>query len=768
MKNNSVDGAYGPAWAAFIAGLTCLAVAGAGRLWNRYGDFPLWIPLATALIGVAVSLLAGKFRRASKKSIYYRVGCWTFAGAWSTWSSIHPLSIRSVFILFGACLTAAMLAPMLASMQPAPEEEQQQITSQVGVVSEREILRLIVKYGNVKNDEWPTVRKISDWEPADAGSTWRVTGAPGAAFSWSRIANVADQIAEALALPVGCPVMDEPLKVGRKNEVDLKISTRNYLAEKLLYPTDYSPLTITKEHSIGQYLDAAKTLVDTCQESGLIVGKKGSGKTTLMQVIIANQVRCVDTLTWAIDLNNGSMAAQWMLASARGEVEHPPLDWVAVDPEEALRMVSALIRIAEQRRAYYTGLMMDGNQTILPVSPVLPQINLLVDEGGEVTGDNIDIADLSEEEKARRKYLLGELTKALAKLTRIGRAMCCNPIMSYLRATSDLLPSGIKKQNTMSVCGKVYDESEIGYTLGWKKGLNHEDLIEDGQFFIRRDGPVKMFKGYLLLPQQIREIVHATQAIRAACQLDAVSLAAAGDDYAMRWQSPSTKAWMAALRGGQPVGMVPPGAAYPTGSVSPLPGVVTAPRMDLSGPVPEDPIDAATRAINDLNRPAPAAPSPNQPVAPPVAPPVGPPLPGRPTAPYQPSEGDIEHELDALRNELDAWGTLTGPRNTVKPPPAPPVQPPAQPAAPRPPRGSDRSPAARQAFIEQRLEEAGDDGMRGGDIVTVVRAAGLASSRDTVYSDLEAMKAASLVTQTHPVKGEIHGVWWLNRAIGRT
>lgn len=759
-----VSGSHGPAWGAVNAGLTCLAVAFAGHVWETYGDFPVWMPLTTACIGVAVSVFVGKQRRASAKSIYYRAGCWTFAGIWATWAAFHPFTVRNIFILFAVCLTAAMLAPLLASMQPDPEAQKEEVKSEVGVVSERELLRLIVKYGNVKEGEWPTVRKIADWEPSDAGSTWRVTGAPGAAFSWGRLADVADQIASALALPVGCPVLAEPVKAGRKNEVDLKVSTRNYLAEKILYPRDYSALSIRNEHSIGQYLDAAKTMIETHQASGLIVGKKGSGKTTLMQCIIANQIRCSDTLTWAIDLNNGSMAAQWMLASARGEVEHPPLDWVAVHPEEALRMVNALIRIAEERRAAYTAYMMDENETILPVSALLPQINLLVDEGGEVTGDDATTAGLSDEEKKYRAYLLQELTKAIAKLQRIGRAMCCNVIMSYLRATSDLLPSGIKKQNTLSICGKVYDESEIGYTLGWKKGLNHEDLIEDGQFFIRRDGPVRMFKGYLLKPHQILEIVHATQSIRAGCRLDEASRIVAGADYATRWRSPSTVAWLETMRGGQRIDAVP--AA--TGG-----GVATMERSDFRDMVPDDPIDAMGKALDDLNRPAPPRTA---------RPPAGPTGPGGPTpsstgpaGPYQPPADDIEHQVDQLSNELEAWGTLTGPRNTTRQPPVQPpaaphtAQPPSQPAPePGPPRGADRSPAARQAFIEQRLEAAGDDGLRGGEIVKLVQEGRLASTKDTVYRDLEAMKAAGTVTQTHPVRGEVHGVWWLNRAIGRT
>jgi hypothetical protein len=739
MQKNTNDPG-GPWFWSFIAGLTCFIVASGGRVWEKYGDFPLWVPLATAFVGASVSLFIGMHSQASFKTIYYRVGCWAFAGVWATWSSVFSLSVFSVFLLFAACLAAAMLAPLLAPMQPAPEEHSE-TPSEVGVVSEKEILRLIIKYGNVKDDEKPAVRKIADWTPIDAGSTWRVVGAPGAAFTWTQLRDIGDKLASAMALPVGCPVLAEPVEGGRKNEVDLKVSTRNYLAEPIEYPADFSQLSIKDESPIGRYLDAELTRIDTHQDSGLIVGKKGSGKTTLMQCIILNQLRCPDVLTWAIDLNNGSMAAAVMVPGARGEVQHMPLDWVAVDPEEALRMVNAAIRIAEQRRAVYQSMMVDGDDTVLPVAPNLPQINILVDEGGEVTGDDVTTGGLSDEEKRHRAAILQKLTKAIAKLQRIGRAMCVNVIMSYLRATSDLLPSGIKKQNTTSICGMVYDESEIGHTLGWKKGLNHEDLVQKGQFFLRREGPIKMFKAYWPRPQRIREAVHATQRFRAMCQLDEPSLQAAGMDYVLRWKSPTTVTWLERLRGNR--------AGVAAAAVHGAP----VGQSDFRALATVDPIDAAMQALDDLNKPAPGAGGP--------PPPAGPAGPVGPAGPYQPPADDIEHTLDEFRDELDKWGTLAEPRNTAKPPaPAPP--PPAQ-----PPRGADRSPSARQGHIEQMLERAGDDGMKTGEIVTQVQAAQLASSRDTINSDLRAMEAAGTITQTHPVKGAKFGMWWLTRVVGR-
>lgn len=121
------------------------------------------------------------------------------------------------------------------------------------------------------------------------------------------------------------------------------------------------------------------------QRSALYVGRRGSGKTNLMNVQLANQVRMTDNLAWVIDLNGGGLALPWLHAwEAAGRPGRPPIDWVADTPAKALAMAEAALRIAKARKPGYKKREIAANDDKLPVGPDVPAITLNNDEIAEL------------------------------------------------------------------------------------------------------------------------------------------------------------------------------------------------------------------------------------------------------------------------------------------------------------------------------------------------------------------------------------------------
>jgi hypothetical protein len=715
---------HGPVWGPFNAFWGALFVAVAGRVWERYGDFPLWAPLAVAACGAATATYVGSRRGTPQRNIIFRVLCWAVPAVWVTWIQLMGWSVSAVVILTIACLAGGCLAPLLASVEPSTEPEEPDDDMEV------ELRRLIIKYGNIRQSEWPTVRKLRDWTPADAGATWVVKAARGSNLGWQRLQDIQLDLSTALDLPVGCPVEAGPAGLdSTQGTSHLKVSTTNYLYKPIDYPRDYSQLTITEEFSVGQHLDASPGLIELHQSSGLVVSMRGGGKTTLLQNITASLVRMPDTIVWHIDLNNGSMSSAWMMATALGMTNVPALDWVAVTAEEALKMVKAAIRIAKRRRAAYAAEMFRNNQTILVPRPGLPAIQIIVDEAAEVTGEQAGKVEQ-------------QVSEALQELQRIGRAMLVNVLFSSLRGTGDLIPAPIKKQVGVSFCGKVKDQAELAFVFDWDKGIAVEQLVTKGQFFYQREGgPVRVLKAYRLEPRQIGEICVAVQEYRRVAVLDDKSAQAAGPDYAERHEAEDYTRWLAFLRGeDEEFGQILFGLDTDDDGDS-----WGDDDFDDSG---DDDLSEFVRGAKELGRGA-ATPTKRPKAAP-------------PSTPEPSGEGDESDRLmDKFLDQLDMLPTISDQERFRRDVNEMPEQAP-------PPAVPKRGPSARQHAIEDLLDAAGAEGMQPKEIFAVLSAKGIVSDRrQTVNEDLEKMRKAGIVTQENPAvkPADRYGRWWLVRHV---
>ncbi|WP_372412646.1 DNA translocase FtsK [Streptomyces luteireticuli] len=168
------------------------------------------------------------------------------------------------------------------------------------------------------------------------------------------------------------------------NEAYLSVSTRNVLAELVtLEPGDH-PLTINEPLTLGMLESGEPIELLMRQNSVFIAGKKGSGKSVLLHVLISLLARCTDAVIWMVDMAGGNTAKRWVRPWVEGwkdkdgtVIDRPLIDWVAITEDEAVRMYNAAHDIADERAKTMRG------GKIVP-SRKRPAIIVITEEGSDL------------------------------------------------------------------------------------------------------------------------------------------------------------------------------------------------------------------------------------------------------------------------------------------------------------------------------------------------------------------------------------------------
>lgn len=175
-----------------------------------------------------------------------------------------------------------------------------------------------------------------------------------------------------------------PADSGLAEDAVLFVSTRDVLAESIDLPGDHHPLTITEPLTLGILESGDPFEIRFRQNSVFIAGKKGSGKSVLLHVIISVITRCTDAVIWMIDMAEGNTAKRWIRPWAEGWkdrhgrlIDRPILDWVATTVEEAVRLLNASIAVADGRAR-----RMKGGK-IRPTADI-PALIVITDENPEL------------------------------------------------------------------------------------------------------------------------------------------------------------------------------------------------------------------------------------------------------------------------------------------------------------------------------------------------------------------------------------------------
>jgi S-DNA-T family DNA segregation ATPase FtsK/SpoIIIE len=453
-------------------------------------------------------------------------GTVVYAAGWG--SSWHPWVALGA--LFGvSVLVAELLGPK--TEDPVETNEARPAPAKPRDVGDQVVDLINSKFQGLNATNRFTRAGMTMW-PERAGFRLTVKFPERQRVTLGKVVPLADELGTDLKLPNGCTVR---IAAGPTKDIaDIDVELVDRLVDDRPFPAGYRPRSIRDDFPLGFVTSGAEAHINLGQASAMFTAQRGGGKTVLLHNAIANLVLCRDALVMVIDINGGGIAVPWLRPYALGLVDRPAIDWVATTPQQALAMGRTLIAVAKDRKSAYASLLAETNVDVLPVTPKIPAVIVVVDEGHTVFGMDA----------TKRGKLVGAV---LAELQKIARAMCVNLILTTQRSTSDYVPSTVKSQTTIGAVGPVLSDAEIAFLLDWNHGLSVRDLTGPGQFFLRNgpsDTPRRM-KTYQLLPQQISDIAVAAAKLRP--ELDERGRRVAGRVYEERWDT--LRPWLERIAG---------------------------------------------------------------------------------------------------------------------------------------------------------------------------------------------------------------------------
>ncbi|MFD5272269.1 hypothetical protein [Streptomyces sp. NPDC058335] len=525
---------HGPVTGALSATTGAFAIATTGA---ATGMPPGWA-LAVGAAGAIGHTVAGLWVRNAGRTLATRAASWLVGAGWTTWAMTHgPLtwaalgSLATIGIGIGAAARSSALFEE-AREEEALAAEMRQVAAELSaerraIAAEwveriQRICGITVRVLGV--EQWPT------------GAGYSLDLEPAGGITYHRIAQDSARLSADARLPHGCTAVASPgIHQGR---VIVDVTTVNVLMEERTYPTDYGTLSLLTGIPWGYRTNAENVLAYLREQCALVVGPTGSGKTNMVHTILAGFARAEDVLTWVIDLNSGSAGLPWVLPALNGEVKRedgkpvrPGVDWLAGTYDEAVLMLDAAVKVAKQRKMAYQDLLSKANTDLLPISPQIPQIELVIDEGAEI---------LASSDRDMRK-----LAEKILEVIRIARAMGVRTVLTALGATGSVLGNLMIRREAkvrVALTGGETEGMDLGKMFPGTRGLRVDQAPYKGAGFMGTpESPAGLFKAWRILPNQIRDIIAATSDRHPT--LDTVSAKAAGPDYARRWDAERT-AWM--------------------------------------------------------------------------------------------------------------------------------------------------------------------------------------------------------------------------------
>jgi hypothetical protein len=509
---------YGSGTIAAVAPLAPLAVA-VGALAVAA------VLIVTVVLTVRSGLLAG-----------YGCACAVLAAGWLAFAAASPAWSLPVAGALVALAVAAILSyPEIQAREERARERARQAELEAAATrAQRKWPDLLGRIGH------PGVRFASQ-ESTRAGYQVHLRLPGSGKVTYSALVNATERLEVAARLRHGSLRFE---RGDRAHEVVLHVAERDALAETVPLPDELGPLSIGTPIPVGLYQDGQPCTVTLREVAALIVGLRGSGKSNLLNVLLAQLARCPDVLIFAIDLKGGRMAAPWLEPWLDRRATAPVVDWLATDREEAERMLRALLRAVEARSRSGS-----GGEKIRPSSRQ-PAIIVVCDEIAMILGQGTG-GPRTSQAGASNVALAGLATK----LVMTGRSEAIDLIMATQRGTVTMLGSAdLKSQCALRIGLGVTSENDARLIIpdDVQVAADLSRLRHPGTGIVQqgKDGRVLPAKFFRIEHEAIGPIAERYGQARPVP--DQVLADALGEDYRTRW-SPDRTAAIPGMRNRRPL-----------------------------------------------------------------------------------------------------------------------------------------------------------------------------------------------------------------------
>lgn len=518
MSAASDRAARSPRQIAALASLITAAVYGAG--WIVYATAtPEWLSGALSATVAAAVLTPVLARSGPGLAAGYTLACVVAGGCWLAFATATSPGnwIATGTLVVGAAALSSLYPPLRRHQQALAEQARRRAEAERRKAADRKWPDLLERLGYQGISFRGQTRTRS-------GQTIRLGLPPSGRVKYGTLAEATERIEIAARLRHGAIRLE---RGGRADEVLLHVAERDVLAETIVLPDDAEPISVNQPLPIGLHEDGTTCTVTMREVAALIVGLRGSGKSNLINVLIAQLSRCRDAAIFMIDLKGGRTALPWLRPWLEGRAAAPVIDWLATTREEAERMLRAVLRGIDARA--HSGA---GGEKITP-SPGLPAVILIIEEVAVIFGMN----------SGPRSSLEGTTNTTLAALgtqvTQLGRSEAIDPVLVAQRGAVTMIGStDLKSQCALRIGLGVATEADARLVIPDDTHIAADlaRLVHPGSGIVQsRDGRPMPVKFYRLTHDRIADIAKFAAPFRPS--LDPMLAGALGEDYHRRWSA---------------------------------------------------------------------------------------------------------------------------------------------------------------------------------------------------------------------------------------
>jgi DNA segregation ATPase FtsK/SpoIIIE, S-DNA-T family len=226
--------------------------------------------------------------------------------------------------------------------------------------------------------------------------------------------------------------------------------------------------SITRPIPLGVFEDGQPVHVSLLRRNALVGGVVGSGKSGVVNVVLAALTACPDVAVWGIDLKGGMEIGPWM----------PALDRMATTPDAAVALLADAVAELDARATEQAA----RGERVWQPTPSRPALIIVIDEYAELPDEAAPLTD---------------------SLARRGRAVAVTLLAATQRPTQQAMGGGaVRSQMDVRVCLRVRERRDVDLILGQgmlNAGWHAHELNAPGKFLISspEHGTPKRARAYL-------------------------------------------------------------------------------------------------------------------------------------------------------------------------------------------------------------------------------------------------------------------------------